>query len=155
RLLLPFLALGAMLAGCDLHDLKPFDENSVIRPYRIAAAANHTPDHRPMDTKLDDEFLKPRTGPIDQNRPKPLESYTQGMGPVIRMSLKDLIQLAAANSLQVRVANYQAAIDEARVVEAEARFDPTIFSDINFATQFSLTPTPQNTSATPTARQFF
>jgi outer membrane protein TolC len=59
------------------------------------------------------------------------------------MSLRDLIQLAAINSLQVRVANYQPAVDEARILEAEARFDPSFFTNLNFATQTILSPTPQ------------
>lgn len=147
--------LAGYLAGCGLSEPKPFDMVAMQRPYREAAARNSTSVLRELPHGLDQSFLKKLEGPVDQNKPEPLPTYEQTIGPVVRMSLRDLVQLAAANSLQVRVANYQAAVDQARVIEAEARFDPTFFSNFNFATQYSLTPSAQNVSANPTTKQFF
>lgn len=147
--------LAGCLTGCGLSEPKPFDMVAMQRPYREAAARNSTPVLRELPTKLNDQFLKKLEGPVDQNKPEPLPTYAQTIGPVVRMSLRDLVQLAAANSLQVRVANYQAGVDQARVIEAEARFDPTFFSNYNFATQYSLTPSPQNVQARPATKQFF
>lgn len=149
------LTLAAILSGCGMTEIKPFDPVAMQRPYREAAANNVTPVLGHMPTALDKTNLLPLQGPADQNKPEPLPTYDQTIGPVVRMSLRDLVQLAAANSLQVRVANYQAAIDQARVIEAEARFDPSFFSNFNFATQYSLTPSPQNTQARPATKQFF
>ena len=149
------VTLTLWLAGCGLEDPKPFDGVAMQRPYREAAAQNITPLLEPLPKELDKTFLNPRQGPDSENKVDPLPNYSQTIGPVVRMSLRDLVQLAAINSLQVRVANYQAAVDQARVIEAEARFDPTFFSNFNFATQFALTPTPQSTFLTPSGRQFF
>jgi outer membrane protein TolC len=56
----------------------------------------------------------------------------QSTGPAVRLSLQQCIHLAAANSLTVRVAGYQPGIDEARVREAMAKFDPTFFEQFQF-----------------------
>ena len=142
------------LAGCNLHDPKPFDAMSMQRMYRERATEHTTPPLASLPLSLDREFIAKREGEAARNvKPTPLPTTAQTVGPAIRMSLRDLIQLAAVNSLQVRVANYQPAIDEARVIEAEARFDPTFFTNLNFATQTILAPTPQTLSATGTQFQ--
>jgi len=137
------LAMATGLSAC-APDPKPFDPQAMQRSYRERAAENVTPALGSMPLQLNTEFIKKREG-ADANptsRPAPLPTTAQSVGPVVRMSLRDLIQLAAINSLQVRVANYQPAIDEARVTEAEARFDPTFFANLNFATQTIVSPTP-------------
>jgi outer membrane protein len=136
------------LAGCNLHDPKPFDAMSMQRMYRERATEHTTPPLASLPLSLDREFIAKREGEAARNvKPTPLPTTAQTVGPAIRMSLRDLIQLAAVNSLQVRVANYQPAIDEARVIEAEARFDPTFFSNFNYATQYLLIPSPSNPNA--------
>ena len=45
------------------------------------------------------------------------------------MTLQEAIHRAVINSYEVRVAGYQAAIDEARILEAESRFDPLVFME--------------------------
>src|SRR5204863_4188106 len=50
-------------------------------------------------------------------------------GQELPMRLQEAIHRAVINSYEVRVAGYQAAIDEARILEAEARFDPLIFAE--------------------------
>jgi outer membrane protein TolC len=92
-----------------------------------------------------------REGNANDPRPTPLPTTAQAVGSVVRMSLRDLVQLAAANSLQVRVANYQPAVDQARVIEAEARFDPTFFANANYANQSSLVASPSNPNGGNTA----
>jgi len=52
-------------------------------------------------------------------------------GPPVRMSLQDIIHRAMANNMEVRVASYDTAVDQTRVMEAVGNFDPTIYSDIN------------------------
>jgi outer membrane protein len=151
----PLLAMTTWLAGCAMEEPKPFDPISMMRPYRDRAGENVTTPLGDLDKTLNREFLNAREGPAADNKTAPLPNYAQSIGPVVRMSLRDLIQLAAANSLQLRIANYQAGIDQSRVIEAEARFDPTFFSNFNYSTQYALTPTPSNTTATEGARQFF
>jgi outer membrane protein TolC len=52
-------------------------------------------------------------------------------GPPVLMSLQEIIHRAMANNMEIRVASFDTAVDQTRVMEAEANFDPTLFSDIN------------------------
>jgi outer membrane protein TolC len=143
------IAAGAV-TGCAPEPM-PFDPVAMQRPFRERAVENATPGLPPIPLTLDRTFLVKREGNADANRPAPLPTTAQSVGPAIRIPLRDLIQLAAINSLQVRVTNYQAAVEAARVVEAEARFDPVFVSSINFSNQTLLSPTPQ---APQTGTQF-
>jgi outer membrane protein len=134
---------GWLCGGGCAPDPKPFDPQAMQHIYRERAMENATAALGPLPLSLDRTFLVKREGNQPASQPTPLPTTAQSVGPVIRMSLRDLIQLAAINSLQVRVANYQPAVDEARVLEAEARFDPSFFTNLNFATQTILSPTPQ------------
>jgi outer membrane protein len=53
-------------------------------------------------------------------------------GPPVRMSLQQIIHRAVANNLDIRVAAYDTAIDQTRIIEAEGAFDPHAFSDYSF-----------------------
>ncbi|MBC8105797.1 MAG: TolC family protein, partial [Anaerolineae bacterium] len=46
--------------------------------------------------------------------------------------LRDIIHRAVINNLDVKVAGYGPGIEASRTIEAEARFDPTIFANANF-----------------------
>jgi outer membrane protein len=148
------LAAAAAVGGCGLKDPPPFDPIAMQRGFRERARENATPALAPLPLTLDKTFLVKRDG-SDPNVAKPpaLPTTAQAVGPVIRMSLRDLVQLAAANSLQVRVANYQPAVDQARVIEAEARFDPTFFTNVNFANQSVLVGSPSNVGGSNSAFQ--
>src|SRR4051812_27859574 len=137
------LAAAAVVGGCGLKDPAPFDPIAMQRGFRERAAENVTPQLSALPLTLDRTFLVKRDG-SDQNVPKPtpLPTTAQSVGSVVRMSLRDLVQLAATNSLQVRVANYQPAVDQARVIEAEARFDPVFFWNFQFQNQNVLSPSP-------------
>jgi outer membrane protein TolC len=52
------------------------------------------------------------------------------IGSVVRLKLQEIIHRAAANNLDARVASYDSAIDEARILEAKSQFDPTFFSQL-------------------------
>jgi outer membrane protein len=149
------LALAGWLCcgGC-APDPKPFDPQAMQHVYRERATENVTRPLGALPLTLDRSFLVKRDGTQPASQPTPLPTTAESVGPVIRMSLRDLIQLAAINSLQVRVANYQPAVDENRVLEAEARFDPSFFTNLNFATQTILSPTPQAPSAASVGTQF-
>jgi len=47
----------------------------------------------------------------------------------VKLPLREVIQRAVINNLDIRVAGYDPAIENTRVVEAEARFDPTAFAE--------------------------
>lgn len=133
--------------GCDLKEPEPFDPHSMQKLYRDRAAESKTQPLSSIPLELDRTFLVKRDGTDKDPKLTPLPTTAKAIGPAVRMSLRDLVQLAAVNSLQVRVANYQPAIDEERVTEAEARFDPVFFFNPQFATQSVLVPSPQNPAA--------
>lgn len=150
------MAAVMVLGGCVLPPDKPFDAAGVQRQYRARAAENVTAALAPLPTALDKTYIS-KLEPDSKTAPASQPSKSKTLGPAVRMKLRDLIQLAAINSLDVRVAGYQPAIDEARVQEAEGRFDPVLFSNLNFATQTLLSPSVNNPSfgLSPDARNDF
>lgn len=52
--------------------------------------------------------------------------------PVVRMTLQQLIQQSVINSHVVKVAGYDPAIAETRIIEAQAHFDPTFFTNTQY-----------------------
>jgi outer membrane protein TolC len=52
---------------------------------------------------------------------------------VLRMTLQEAIAMAVRNNLDVQVARMTPAISEARIVQAQAVFDATFFTDINYS----------------------
>lgn len=66
-------------------------------------------------------------------RPRPL---TRPVGPVVKLTLQEVIRRTVVNSLDIRVAGFQPAIDELRVSEEEGVYDPTIFSQFQAQRQF-------------------
>ncbi|HSI33214.1 MAG TPA: TolC family protein [Tepidisphaeraceae bacterium] len=148
--------------GCGLKEEPIFDPTAMSRPYRDQAAGTVTRPLEPLPTELNREYLDRRdgappapggagaagTGPggiATATRPVTLLKTTQEkLGTVARLSLRDLVQLAAINSLDVKVAGYQPAIDEARVTEAEANFDPVFFANVTASSQWILQPSLNN-----------
>ena len=121
---LPVVAL--ILAGCKLSEPAPFDPRAIERMQR--AAAEEVPP-RPLQ-QMPTTFEAPIT-PQGQAAPqRPIRDSRIPVGGYLRMGLQDIIHRAVANNASSRVAAYQAAIDEARILEAEARFDPTVFANL-------------------------
>lgn len=53
-------------------------------------------------------------------------------GPAIRLTLQQAVHRAMVNNEEVRVASFDTAIDQTRILEAEANFDPTLIADMSF-----------------------
>ena len=89
---------------------------------------------RPLPTTLESEFLPPSPEGVPAVRPTtgPTTGPALDVQPVVRMTLQEIVHRAVANSLDVKVAGYNPAIDATRVTEAEARFDPTIFANATY-----------------------
>ncbi len=154
------------LTGCKNYDVKIADFNPRALQGSERANAQQAAQSitRPLPTTLQSPFADEEAGATTEpgtTRPATTEATTQATngngrtppatGPalgseegIIHMSLREIIQRAVANSLDVRVAGYEPAIDETRVTEAEARFDPTFFTNFQYATDHQLAPTPDN-----------
>lgn len=124
------LSVTAMLLnGCGIQP-PPFSPKAIEQIQREQAAGQLPPEMRALPTTLP-AVVTPEGRPVEQVRPT-----TQPIGPTVSMSLREIIHRTVANSLDVRVAGYQAAVDEARILEAEARFDTTFFFSPQYQKQF-------------------
>lgn len=133
RYVLPCLLVAGYF-GCRTADPAPFDPRAMQRVEREAATQDEKQRMTPLPTTLQNPF--PDTQPNGQKQTAP---PTTGMaidaGPIIKMPLQEVVQRMVANNQDVRVAAYQPAIDQTRVIEADARFDPTFFTNIQHETR--------------------
>jgi outer membrane protein TolC len=124
--------LAAAVVGCS-SDI-PFDPRAEQRTEREAAREVKPTPLRPLPTTLESSFLPPRPG--EAPRPKPTTPPATGPSLAerqrVRMNLQDVIHRAVLNNLDVKVAGYGPGIEASRTIEAEARFDPTLFANFNF-----------------------
>lgn len=118
------MAIAGNLAGCRTVDPSPFNPGTM----RAAESAGVT--QQPalvlpaLPTTLDAPYLGPTRS---ATQPAPADTDPRTRATVREATLRELIHLAVANSHDVRVAGYQPAIEETRVTEAQARFDPVFF----------------------------
>ena len=121
---LPVVAL--ILAGCKLSEPAPFDPRAIERIQRAEAEGVPPRPLQQMPTTFE-ASITPQGTPAPQ---RPIRDSRIPVGGYLRMGLQDIVHRAVANNAASRVAAYQAAIDEARILEAEARFDPTVFANL-------------------------
>src|SRR5688500_16703007 len=125
----PLIAM--LVAGC-AGDPPPFRARDLQRDERDAAKEIPTRERLPLPTTLRSQYI-PATGPAAEvPLPLPATGPAIGTEPTVRMSLQEAVQRAVANSLDVQVQSYSPGIEATRVVEAEARFDPTFFTTAQY-----------------------
>ena len=137
------LALGGMtiaLAGC-AKDPPPFDPHALTSGELSGATQATSRPMPPLPTTLESAYLPP--APEDRRPAEGREMAgtrpTSGptTGPSIydnsaRLPLQNLVQLAVMHNPEVRVAGYNPAINETRVTEEQARFDPSWVSKAGY-----------------------
>jgi outer membrane protein TolC len=141
---------GMGLTGCGIKEPPPFDPISLQQPENSASAQNRRqvmPDlpttMEPVQTD-DTDTTAPATRPATQV-PNPhvhmrkMTSATTGPAisedVIVRMPLQDIIQRSVLYSTEVKVAGFDAAIAKTKVLEAEAKFDPTFFVNAKYEHQ--------------------
>lgn len=87
---------------------------------------------KPLPTTLRSQFMPDQRGKPDAPKEPPVKMPLAPDSQIIHLSLREVTQRAVANNLNVRVSGYNPAIDETRVPEAEARFDPEAFVNTTF-----------------------
>ena len=134
---------GTGLTGCGPKDPPPFDPRVPQQLEKDASYENAPVEMHAFPTTLIDLSTRP-AGLEDQEpgggngvSPNPhvhLRKSTRAStgrslaeDPSVRMSLQDIIHRSVVYSAEVKVAGYDPAIAKTRVLEAEARFDPTLF----------------------------
>ena len=150
-----FSILALAISGCGLQQGEPFLPRNDHRAENIAAQANPQPVMPALPTTVptytpDESGNEPTTrqsevllrGDVDRN-------------PTIRMSLSEIIHRAVANSKEVRVAGYDAAVAKTRILENQAKFDPVAYSVAQYSDQKVLSPSTGTLVSNPFSPQIF
>ncbi|HEY7089430.1 MAG TPA: hypothetical protein VH518_15135, partial [Tepidisphaeraceae bacterium] len=127
--------LATLGVGCNApSDEQFFDPRALQQTERTRAAEVGLQSKRPLPTTLESPFLQAGPGPAAPVRPTtaPTTGPALESDVILRMPLQEVVHRAVANNLDVKVAGYTPAIDETRVTEAEARFDPTFFQNVGY-----------------------
>src|SRR6266566_1224671 len=114
---------AVVVGGCGWSQSPTFDPKQIER-MQVENARQEPPHEMPAMPKA----LEPSS---DDKGPTTLP-YLQGprrYGRDVPLTLQEAIHRTVMNSLEVRVAGFQPAIDEARILEAESRFDPLVFAE--------------------------
>ena len=151
--------LAVTLAACRNYNVKyaAFNPRELQEDERSATGPGVARPDRPLPTTLEVEFplQTVNNGAATQRAAATRSDVPPATGPaigtsgerVVRVPLRELVQRAVANNLEVKVAGYTPAIEQTRVTEAEARFDPTFFTNVQFSQENVLGPSATNVSA--------
>jgi outer membrane protein len=127
------LAAGLVFqASCQRESVSPFDPRQLGAANRDAAQGRGMAELRELPTDF------PVLGPRARRQPTISELTTRPSagsplslaGPRREISLEQAVRTAVANNREIRAASYNPAIEGARVIEAQARFDPTLFGNV-------------------------
>ena len=133
----PAVALAAALvtfAGCAQNDGVP-DLRALGNPERTASRTFQPEPLRPLPTTLQSEFVPNPDGTFPTTRASYDEPVRRPIAPankIVHLRLREITQRAVEHNLQVQVSGYQPAIDETRITEADARFDPEAFAGVTY-----------------------
>lgn len=135
--------LGLFTAGgCYKFDEPAFNPRELQRNVRLASRERMIREKEAVPTTME---ANPST------RPSSRDATHEFIGdePTVKLSLQEIIQRAVAHNSDVAVAGYDPAIEETRVIENEARFDPTFFSNLTFTDEEVLSPSSSFVSIDP------
>lgn len=129
RLCMLSLAVLMGAVGCKSDDLA-FDPSRLEQMERERSRATTKP---VLETLPPTTQESPRVPRNEARIPVvPTTGPSVGLEQSLRLSLQEIIQRAVANSSEVRVAGYDPAINEVRVMEARARFDPAFILNTRY-----------------------
>ena len=123
-----------LAGGCHRYNEPPFNPREMGRNSRLASKERVIREKEPIPTTMQ---ARPSTRP--NIRSAPAEGAAEDE-PVVRLSLQEVIQRAVTSNSDVAVAGYEPAIEETRVIEEEARFDPTFFANLTYSDEKVLSP---------------
>jgi outer membrane protein len=134
--------LGLGIIGCDVEPAEVFDPRALQQNERTHAPEISTQALRPLPTTREGAFDD--VGPngessINGEPVRPSTGRDLDTDPIVRMSLQEIVHRAIMNNHDVKVAAYQPGIEGARVIEAAANFDPTFFTNLQYAQKHDLT----------------
>ncbi len=128
--------------GCKHADEPPFNPREMGSNSRLASRDRIMRPKEAIPTTMES---RPSTKPTVR------AATSEGTGdePIVRLSLQEIIQRTVAHNSDVAVAGYEPAIDETRVTEAEARFDPAFFAGLTYNEETVLSPPGSYVSVDP------
>lgn len=126
---------GVAVSGCGLSEPPPFSPGQIQQIQKEQADQVPPARLKPLPTSF--ESLMPPGATMPTTMPVRTAKYD--MGPTVKLTLQEVIHRAVVNSLDVRVAGYEPAIDEVRILEARSRFDPVFFSNGQFQKEYQQT----------------
>lgn len=119
---------GLPLAGCAREDVAPFDPRKMGQGQRDGARDSSTAELLPLPTTYKAWEGRGRgNNAIISTRPS--GKRVTGDEKPRPISLADVVRRTVVNNLEVRAAGFGPAIEAARIIEAQARFDPTFFTN--------------------------
>ncbi len=132
------MAILAPLAslGCQQYDDTTFDPRIIRQLETDHASEQPRSILGKMPTTLESTPTVPR-GSTTLPAKLPTTGQSIPASVMVRLSLREILQRSVANSAEVRVAGYEPAISATRVIEAKARFDMRVFSNVFFQRQGS------------------
>lgn len=107
----------------------PFDPQNLQQYERQASRGTAPAVMAPLSTKLDTSYMPERSGVLTAPTTLPTTGAALGEEPTLHLTLQEIVQRAVNNNMDIRVAGYDPAINSDRVVEAQAAFDPTFFTN--------------------------
>ncbi|MEM8875411.1 MAG: TolC family protein [Planctomycetota bacterium] len=136
RLILAAAALTlSTVTGCvTVHEPFAFDALELGEPQREAAAENPRTMLEPISNRLDSPYLpeNSKNGMLDTEAVEEIGNPALADVPEVALPLRECVQRAVINNLDVQVAGFDPAIEETRVIEADARFDPVAFAELQW-----------------------
>lgn len=132
-MVLALAVASVAVTGCASKE-ETFDPRGLGNNERAASKEFVPAKLKPLPTTLQSQYLPDENGNFNPNAPKeaPVKEPLVPANKVVRLGLREVTQRAVMHNLAVRVSGYQPAIDESRVTEAEARFDPEAFANVTF-----------------------
>jgi outer membrane protein TolC len=98
----------------------------------LATLGGCVQDPMPFDPRLAQQWERRDDAETRSPHLYPLPTTPQPRFHAGAMTLQEVIHRAVANNLDIRVSGFDTAVDQTRILEAQANFDPTFFSDIGF-----------------------
>jgi outer membrane protein TolC len=128
RGLIALAGVGFLVSGC-VKEPPPFDPTAMQQWERSQDAQVKLPPMYPLPTTQQSRYVPGETEPRAM---LPGHGELPPEGPAVVMSLQEIVHRAMVSNYDIRVAAYDTAVDQTRVMEAEGHFDPTLFAGYQF-----------------------
>ena len=120
--------IGFLASGC-VEEPAPFDPMILQKWERSQDTQTKLPPMFPLPTTQEVQYVP---GATEATPTPPGRGVYVAEGPPVVMSLQEIIHRAVLNNYDIKVAGYDTAVDQTRVMEAEGHFDPTLFAGYQF-----------------------